>query len=98
MGTNGLLAEAVGWLLSRQLSIPTPDAAVGYPDDDNERCWLSQRLLHVTHWSPDIIPHLYNLEVLGRMVALDVLVLNEDRHIGNLLIQYEGLHNAPMVD
>jgi hypothetical protein len=41
----------------------------------------------VTHWDPSNIHFIKNAKELGRMLALDVIILNEDRHEGNILLQ-----------
>ena len=49
MGCEALLAEAVTWLLAREIGVCTPDAA--FCDDAGERAWLSRRVPDANHWS-----------------------------------------------
>ncbi|HYH96248.1 hypothetical protein [Hyalangium sp.] len=80
-----LLAEALGWLLARALGVRTPDGAIGGEGDGLS--WLSLRVDGVTHWHPSSIHFIKNAKELGRMLVLDVVILNEDRHEGNILLQ-----------
>jgi hypothetical protein len=80
-----LLAEALGWLLGRALNVRTPDGAIGGQGDGLS--WLSLLVPGVTHWDPSNIHFIKNAKELGRMLVLDVLILNEDRHEGNILLQ-----------
>jgi hypothetical protein len=82
---ESLLAEALGWLVGRALGVPTPDAAVSGEGEDLS--WLSLHQEGVLHWDPRDTPLIENLPSLGRMLALDAILFNEDRHEGNLLLQ-----------
>lgn len=80
-----LLAEALGWLLGKVLGVRTPDGAIGGEGDGLS--WLSLRVPGVTHWDPSGIHFIKNVKELGRMLVLDAIILNEDRHEGNILLQ-----------
>jgi hypothetical protein len=84
-GVEELLAEMIGWLLARRLFVPVPDAGVF--GAVNDLSWLSAEIQDVVHWDPSRAPLVTNLDGLGAMMALDVLILNEDRHAGNILLQ-----------
>lgn len=84
-GFQCLMAEAFGALFAAEMAIPVPDSAVQI--HRNERAWLSGLLHDVTHWDPAKLPFIENLDSLGSMLALDALLLNEDRHRGNILLQ-----------
>lgn len=86
IGAHGMLAEALGWLWSRALALPVPDVAVYLPGEFTEDCWLSEVVDDVRHWSADRVP-VENLEQLGGILALDVILMNADRHEGNILLQ-----------
>jgi len=83
-GIEGLLAEAVSWLLARRLRIPVPDAAVTLSGDLS---WLSKQITPVVHWDAIHQGGITNLMDLGKVLVLDVLINNPDRHAGNLLLQ-----------
>lgn len=83
-GIEGLLAEAVSWLLARRLCVPVPDAAVTLSGDLS---WLSKQITPVVHWDAIHQGGITNLMDLGKVLVLDVLINNPDRHAGNLLLQ-----------
>jgi hypothetical protein len=92
-GANGLLAEAASYLLGDLLGVRQPRAAVFH--DGDEWSWMSERLVAAgEHWNPDQRDLIANVEEVGRMVALDALTLNEDRHAQNLLVEplADGAH------
>lgn len=85
MGDNGVLAEALWWLLADHLHIPVPEAAIHCdPDDDG---WLSRRIEEVVHWRPSRASYVTNLDELKGILALDAVTGNHDRHKRNLLLE-----------
>lgn len=84
MGHEALLAEALGWLLSRQFSVPTPPAAVSGRGEGAS--WLSGALPLVKHWSEAERDRVRNIRAIGRVLTLDAVLLNGDRHAGNILL------------
>jgi hypothetical protein len=84
MGCEALLAEALTWLLARQVGVPVPDAA--FCDDPSERAWLSAWLPHAKHWSAGLLGPVRNPKEAAAILALDAVVFNEARHGGNLLV------------
>lgn len=86
---DGLLAEAICYLLGRELDIPQANGAV-HRDEDGEWSWLSEAVPGVQHWEPVLADRLVNGDGLGRILALDAIVHNHDRHPGNLLVQFLG--------
>jgi hypothetical protein len=80
-----LLSEALSWLLARELKVPVPAGAVTGEGDDLS--WLSEYIPSVVHWHPDLVHYIVNLDDLGRMLALDAIIHNSDRHGGNILLQ-----------
>jgi hypothetical protein len=84
-GVEEFLAEMIGWLLARRLLVPVPEAGVFVAG--NDRSWLSAQIQDVVHWAPSHAPFVTNMSGLGAMMALDTLILNEDRHAGNILLQ-----------
>lgn len=88
-GFNCLLAEAFGALLASELSVPSPDCAV-HRGQTGKQAWLSRLMPDITHWDPAKIPFIENLDELGSMIALDAILINEDRHRGNILLQSVG--------
>lgn len=85
MGVEGLLSEALTWLLGRAIGAPVPDAA--FCDDPAERTWLSAYVPRSRHWSEALAERLANPTEAGAMLALDALVFNEARHARNVLAQ-----------
>lgn len=86
IGEYGMLAEALGWLWARKLDLLVPDAAAYVPGEYEVDCWLSEAVEGVSHWSADKVPVL-NLPSLGGILALDALLMNDDRHEGNILLE-----------
>jgi hypothetical protein len=87
-GFQPLLAEAFGSLFASELGVRVPIPAV--QEYGNQKAWLSRRIPLVTHWDETKIPFIENLDELGRILALDALLANEDRHRGNILLQSTG--------
>jgi hypothetical protein len=86
-GDQPLVAEAVSWLLAKALRIAVPQAAVLVAADHNDTSWLSQEITPMLQWDDREAKDIVNLEELGKVIALDALTLNNDRHQGNLLVQ-----------
>jgi hypothetical protein len=84
-GVEPLLAETVSWLLGDEIGVPQPKAAVFL--DENHRAWMSEVVPNVVHWEPRHAHLLINAQQLGAMLALDAICHNEDRHLGNILVQ-----------
>ncbi len=78
-----LLAEALGWLLSRHLGVPTPDAGVVGTGD--QMAWASRFVDDALQWSPTRANVVSNVDGLGAMIAFDALIANPDRHSENIL-------------
>lgn len=89
-GYQALLAEAVSWLLGRALGVRQPEVAVAQVDA--EWSWLSEVVKPSKHWSAEDRDYIINLDETGRMLALDALVGNGDRHAQNVLVE---LHPDP---
>lgn len=88
-GFQPLLAEAASFLLGRRLGVPQPEGAVFH--DGAEWSWMSERIVCAgEHWEPDMRDWVSNLDELGRVLALDAIVFNEDRHRRNLLVVPDG--------
>lgn len=83
LGCEALLAEALTWLLAREVGAPTPDAA--WHEDANGRSWLSEWVPHAKHWSVSRSRVIANPAEAAAILALDAVVCNEARHSGNLL-------------
>jgi hypothetical protein len=84
-GFQGLLGEAFGYLFSNALELNVPRAAVHRGEE--WQAWLSELIWPVTHWDEGKIPFIENLDEIGRMLALDALLANQDRHRGNILLE-----------
>lgn len=85
-GFQPLLAEAACFLLGEHLGVPQPRGAVFH--DGVEWSWMSERIVAAgEHWEPDMRDLIANLDELGRILTLDAIVFNEDRHRRNLLVE-----------
>ncbi len=89
-GFEALLAESVSWLLGQALGVRQPQVAVAQVG--GEWSWLSEAVQPIKHWSADDRDFILNLDEVGRMLALDALVANGDRHAQNVLVE---LHPDP---
>ncbi|PRQ08402.1 hypothetical protein [Enhygromyxa salina] len=90
MGVNQVLAEAVSFLLANRLDLPVPSGGVSR-DSSGSPSWLSHLIHAPSHWQPSLFESIEDgPESMGTMYALDALVLNEDRHDGNVLLEHRG--------
>lgn len=83
-GPNQFLAEAISYQLAHMVGVPVPAAAVG--GDGDTLAWFSRCEPFVGHYSPRQLPMTSQQSSFGQIVALDVWVINEDRHPGNILL------------
>lgn len=89
-GVQGIAAEIIGWQVARSLDAPVPDAALYRdPTQQHSTSFLSAAIQPALHWDIDKASFIDNLEDLGNVIALDAILLNEDRHVGNLLLEPE---------
>ena len=91
-GYQELLAEALGWQLGRHLGAPIPDGATY--GRGPELSWLSRAVPNVLPWRREAATNVENLGELGRVLTLDLLLLNHDRHAGNILLEFDGNRRA----
>lgn len=89
LGANSMLAEAIGYELSRMLGIKTPAPGL-LCDQYGGFLWMTACLPHVKHWSPTDHAAIGNATDVGTMLTLDVVVGNNDRHAGNILLVPSG--------
>jgi hypothetical protein len=82
---RGILAESVGGLLGRMLGVDVPELAIF--DDGDRRGWLSAFVHDAHHWDRSRVGALANPEGLGRMLALDAIIYNEDRNPENFIFE-----------
>lgn len=82
----GMCAEAVGWILARQLGIPVPDGAAvpGAKGASPPWIWASRREPSLVHWDPDLADRIVNLDQFAAVVMLDAWLGNGDRHDQNI--------------
>lgn len=80
-----LLAECVGWGLSKLLGVPTP--ACGVHLAGSQSSFLSEMIEDVLHWDPARVQEMRRVEDLGAMIALDAIIANGDRNVGNILFR-----------
>jgi hypothetical protein len=83
-GRAAFVSEIVGWLLARQLGAMVPDAAVIMGAGQS---WLSRVIPAVKHWATEDLVKIANLDDLGVTLAVDVILVNEDRHPGQILLE-----------
>lgn len=84
-GFNEIIAECIASLLAAALKLPVPCGAVA--DFGPEPAWLSEVVPHVAHWSEGRGHFMVNGNGLGGVLALDAVLMNADRHAGNILLQ-----------
>lgn len=85
--TAEMLAEGVAYLLGRQLNAPVPEFAVCLEGGDDAHGCLSHRVEPALHWNADSSDYIINYEQFGAMVTLDVIIMNDDRHAANVLLE-----------
>lgn len=78
-------AESIGWFVAEHLEVLTAQEVAVLPNAQG-LCWLSGYIAGVAEWSAADISSIVNPSELGRMMVLDLLIGNEDRHARNLLI------------
>lgn len=80
-----LLSECLAALFAEAAKAPVPSPGVYLVA--GEESFLSALIPDVvSHWFPARMAEVQNLRELGSVVALDVLLFNEDRHAGNILL------------
>lgn len=85
LAADQILAEAASHLLGRQLKVRQPAGA--FLRGQGTLNWLSERISGATeHWQLEHRDFISNPAEVGAMLALDALVLNEDRHELNILV------------
>ena len=80
-----MLAECLGWSLSRALGVPTPSCAVYLLGPRGS--FLSEVITDVVHWDDTRPQAMRNPGDLGAILALDSIIANGDRNDGNLLFK-----------
>lgn len=85
-----ILAEVISWLLGNHMKVPMPQASIYCPADD-EPTWLSSYVDACMHFSPGRAFEFENYIDLARVLALDALIANGDRHAGNILMCNESM-------
>lgn len=88
-GSGEVLAEALGWLLAGRLRVPTAPRVAVYLEG-GQVWWLSGLVEGVNEWKSSDAFAIVNADALGRMMLLDVVMLNTDRHSRNILIINDG--------
>jgi hypothetical protein len=85
LGANDLLNEAIGFELATLLGVNSPQPAL--LSDGPSYLWMTEFIAGALHWHPHVRHLVDNLDSVGAMLALDVVVGNSDRHGGNILLQ-----------
>lgn len=81
---HGLRAEVVGHLVSVTLGMPTPAAAVAVVD--GVYWWCSQLVPASAPYASSSASRLARPALVARLLMLDLLIFNEDRHRDNMLL------------
>lgn len=79
-----VLAEAAAHHLGSFLGVPMPAGAIATFDGDTY--WLSRFAPNASPWDATKADNVENMNELGRMLVLDYLIANSDRHKNNLLL------------
>ena len=94
--TQNLFADTLGLLLAKEMGIPAPEvhAANIRPKDIPDECSHNRAIAialvePASHSALEEWNHLQNQEVLGQVLALDVILAVAGRHAENLLIQFD---------
>lgn len=96
-GPQQFVAEAISYQLAAALHVPVPEGAWGR--QGNEVWWFSRCVSPVMHFHPMRLPLTQSQSDFGRVLALDVWMINEDRHAGNILLESgEGLFRPWFID
>lgn len=84
-----ILAEAASWLLAKKLKVPVPQGAICHLC--GEMYWCSSNVVGTTDFdlSYAALAGIKNRSDLARILLLDIIVGNPDRHRANLLCQIE---------
>ncbi|MEL6177702.1 MAG: hypothetical protein AAFS10_02055 [Myxococcota bacterium] len=81
-----IAAEAVGYLLGLYLGVPLPEAR--WSRRDGKTGGLSRQIKNgPSHWEPTLWDAVINQTDLGRILALDAIIANGDRHERNILLE-----------
>lgn len=79
-GSGTMAGELLGYLLARAFEIPTPDFAIVA---DEPTALLSKQVEACPAGAADSAQ-------LGQVLMLDALIVNDDRHLGNLGLRADG--------
>jgi hypothetical protein len=86
-GPQEIIGEAFCWLFGREFGVKIPEAAI-YANGAR-RGWVSELVPAIQNWSPEFRDQIINLDEVGKMLALDAIVGNPDRHGGNVLVDFQ---------
>lgn len=89
-GLESIAAEALSWSIAMELGARVPLAGHHGALHDDTFVWLSGYVADSIHWAAEHANFIANLDELGAMLAVDVLVMNEDRHARNILLTPEN--------
>ena len=85
-GVQPLLAESIAWLMAQRADMRTPEAAF-HVDRSGEYSWLSKFIYSNKLWRPENGDFIANLDDVAGMLVLDAVLLNEDRHGSNIVLE-----------
>lgn len=86
---SDIIAESVGWLFARELKVPTVQRAL-VVKHHGDLWWLGEMIEPAMHWDESRSQTITNPDQLGRIIGLDCLLGNEDRHEKNILVRFVG--------
>lgn len=86
-GYNEFAAEALAYTVGRALGVRIPESRYKLMDDGSAQ-WLSRYVDAAGHWRAELVPQLEDLRDLARIVVLDSIIGNNDRHANNLVLEH----------
>jgi hypothetical protein len=90
-------AECLGYRLSGLLGVDVPEFAVSYDPEEDQIFWMSE-IKQSTHCDPDRVDEITNFESIGRLVLVDILIGNFDRHHRNIIVDFGDNVHAWAID
>lgn len=87
--TAGFLADVVAHALANAVGAAVPEFRLG--NDGEATYFLSRKLEFVRDWDDGDASLCANPSQVTTILALDALVLNDDRHVGNIMVEQRGV-------
>ncbi|CAN0018000.1 unnamed protein product, partial [Choristocarpus tenellus] len=87
---DGAVRECIAWMLDRGFAGVTPTAMATFACKsvhEDQRVGSLQMYVHHECSAEDLGPSLFPTEDVHAIAILDIRLLNQDRHVGNILVQ-----------